>query len=41
MRTLLILFAAIMALQSGLGMAETVNLAAGASGETQRIAGFR
>ena len=39
MRTLLILFAAILVLQSGLGVAETVNLAAGASGETQRIAG--
>ena len=39
MRTLLMLFAAMLALQPGLGMAETVNLAAGASGETQRIAG--
>ena len=32
MRTLLIFFAAMLALQPGLGMAETVNLAAGASG---------
>ena len=39
MRTLLIFFVAMLALQPGLGMAETVNLAAGASGDTQRIAG--
>jgi cytochrome b561 len=32
-------FVALLALQSGPAMAETVNLAAGASGETQRIAG--
>jgi len=39
MRTLLMFFVALLALQSGPAMAETVNLAAGASGETQRIAG--
>ena len=39
MRTLLKVFSAMLTLLPGSGMAETVNLAAGASGETQRIAG--
>ena len=39
MRTLLKFFAAMLALQPGPSMAETVNLASGAAGETQRIAG--